>query len=119
MKEIAIIGSTASGKTGLSLEIAQQTNSIILSLDSLSVYKEINIASAKPTKVERGDIVHFGIDVLYPNEKFDVIKFFEEYKKAKEYAIKYNKNLIIVGGTGFYLKALIEGSQVALKKSMN
>lgn len=116
MKEIAIIGSTASGKTGLSLEIAQQTNSIILSLDSLSVYKEINIASAKPTKVERGDIVHFGIDVLYPNEKFDVIKFFEEYKKAKEYAIKYNKNLIIVGGTGFYLKALIEGISGGVEK---
>ncbi len=109
MKEIAIIGSTASGKTGLSLDIAQQTNSIVLSLDSLSVYKEIDIASAKPTAQERGDIIHFGINEVYPNEEFDVIQFIDCYKKAKEYALQNNNNLIIVGGTGFYLKALIEG----------
>ena len=109
MKEIAIIGSTASGKTALSLEIANKTNSIILSLDSLCVYKEIEIASAKPTLKERGNIIHFGIDEVYPNEEFDVIKFIELYKKAKDYAKKNDKNLIIVGGTGFYLKALIDG----------
>jgi tRNA dimethylallyltransferase len=109
MKEIAIIGSTASGKTALSLQIASITNSIILSLDSLCVYKDIEIASAKPTVQERGDIVHFGIDEVFPNINFDVIKFIELYKKAKEYALKNDKNLIIVGGTGFYLKALIEG----------
>jgi len=109
MKEIAIIGSTASGKTALSLEIAQKTNSIILSLDSLSVYKDINIASAKPTKEEIGDITHFGIDEVYPNEEYDVIKFIDCYKRAKLFAQNNNKNLIIVGGTGFYLKALIEG----------
>ena len=109
MKEIAIIGSTASGKTALSLQIAHITNSVILSLDSLCVYKDIEIASAKPTLEERGDIIHFGIDEVYPNEEFDVIKFIELYKKAKEYAFKNDKNLIIVGGTGFYLKALIDG----------
>lgn len=109
MKEIAIIGTTASGKTALSLEIASKTNCIILSLDSLCVYKEIEIASAKPTLEERGNIIHFGIDEVYPNVEFDVIKFIELYKKAKDYAIKNEKNLIIVGGTGFYLKALIDG----------
>ena len=109
MKEIAIIGSTASGKTALSLEIASITNSIILSLDSLCVYKDIEIASAKPTLVERGDIVHFGIDEVYPNEEFDVIKFIELYKKAKNYSLLNGKNLIIVGGTSFYLKALVDG----------
>jgi len=118
MKEIAIIGSTASGKTGLSLDIAQKTNSIILSLDSLSVYKQIEIASAKPTKEERGDIIHFGIDELYPNEKFDVIRFFDCYKRAKEYASINEKNLIIVGGTGFYLKALIEGLSTGIKEEV-
>jgi len=109
MKEIAIIGTTASGKTALSLELASKTNSIILSLDSLCVYKEIDIVSAKPTKEERGNIVHFGIDEVYPNEEFDVVKFIELYNKAKEYASNHNNNLIIVGGTGFYLKALIDG----------
>ena len=109
MKEIAIIGTTASGKTGLSLELAEKTNSIILSLDSLCVYKEIDIVSAKPTKTERGDIVHFGIDEVYPNENFDVVEFMNLYKKAKTFAQNNSKNLIIVGGTGFYLKALVDG----------
>ena len=115
MKEIAIIGSTASGKTALSLEIANETNSIILSLDSLCVYKEIEIASAKPTLEERGNIIHFGIDEVFPNEEFDVIKFIELYKKAKDYAIKNDKNLIVVGGTGFYLKALIDGLSLGIE----
>ncbi|MCT7545094.1 tRNA (adenosine(37)-N6)-dimethylallyltransferase MiaA [Aliarcobacter cryaerophilus] len=119
MKELAIIGTTASGKTALSLEIANKTNSIILSLDSLCVYKEIDIASAKPTKIERGDIVHFGIDEVFPNEKFDVIEFLNLYKNAKEYAEKNMKNLIIVGGTGFYLKALIDGISDGLKENTN
>ncbi|MGJ0289728.1 tRNA (adenosine(37)-N6)-dimethylallyltransferase MiaA [Aliarcobacter cryaerophilus] len=119
MKELAIIGTTASGKTALSIEIANKTNSIILSLDSLCVYKEIDIASAKPTKIERGDIVHFGIDEVFPNEKFDVIEFLNLYKNAKEYAEKNMKNLIIVGGTGFYLKALVDGISDGLKENTN
>jgi tRNA dimethylallyltransferase len=115
MKEIAIIGSTASGKTALSLEIASKTNSIILSLDSLCVYKEIDIVSAKPTLEERGNIVHFGIDEVYPNVDFDVIKFMELYKTAKNYALENDKNLIIVGGTGFYLKALTDGLSLGVE----
>lgn len=118
MKEIAIIGSTASGKTALSLEIASKTNSIILSLDSLCVYKEIDIVSAKPTLEERGEILHFGIDEVYPNVEFDVVCFMELYKKAKEYALKNDKNLIIVGGTGFYLKALIDGLSLGIETKM-
>jgi len=108
-KEIAIVAPTASGKTALSINLAHKTNSIILSLDSLSVYKEIDIASAKPSLIEREGIVHFGIDKIFPNEIFDVVEFIEEYKKAKEYAIENSKNLIIVGGTGFYLKSMIDG----------
>lgn len=114
MKQIAIIGPTASGKTGLAIDMAYKTNSIILSLDSLSVYKEIDIASAKPTKAERGDIIHFGIDEVYPNETFDVMEFISCYKRAYNYAKENNHNLIIVGGTGFYLKILIEGMSVGV-----
>mgnify|MGYP000134856570 CR=1 FL=1 len=114
MKQIAIIGPTASGKTGLAIDMAYQTNSVILSLDSLSVYKEIDIASAKPTKEERGEIIHFGIDEVYPNETFDVMEFLNCYQKAYDYAKQNNNNLIIVGGTGFYLKILIEGMSVGV-----
>ena len=109
MKEVAILGPTASGKTALSLELAKICNGIVLSLDSLSVYKEIDIASAKPTIEERGTIPHFGIDEIYPNEHFSTALFFETYKLAKKEALKNEKNLIIVGGTSFYLKSLTEG----------
>jgi tRNA dimethylallyltransferase len=109
LKQLAILGPTACGKTALSIEIATKYDAIILSLDSLSIYKQIDIASAKPTKAERGNIVHFGIDEIFPNETFNVTLFFELYKKAFNYAKKEKKNLIIVGGTGFYLKAMIEG----------
>jgi len=109
MKQIAIIAPTASGKTALSIQLAHQTNSIILSLDSLSIYKEIDVSSAKPTLNERDGILHFGIDEIYPNEKFDVMQFIEIYHKAKTFALQNNKNIIIVGGTGFYLKAMIDG----------
>lgn len=109
MKTIAILGPTASGKTALSIELAQKYNAHILSLDSLSIYKEIDIASAKPTLTERQGIRHFGMDVLLPSEHFDVTMFFDLYKQAHETSLKEGKNLIIVGGTGFYLKAMMEG----------
>jgi len=107
--QLALIGPTASGKSALAIKLAQKTNSYILSLDSLSIYKEINIASAKPTIKERRNIQHFGVDVIFPNEQFDVTTFIELYKKAKKQAIHHNKNLIIVGGTSFYLNTLIKG----------
>ena len=109
MKELAILGATASGKTALSLELASKYRGIILSLDSLSIYKEIDIASAKPTKKERGDIVHFGIDEIYPDEYFSSAMFIKLYQKAKDYAKSNKTNLIIVGGTSFYLKSLCDG----------
>ena len=117
-KELAIIAPTASGKTALSIELAHELNAVILSVDSLAVYKKIDIASAKPSVLERDGIIHFGIDCVYPNEVFDVIEFYDEYKKAKQYAQEHKKNLIIVGGTGFYLKALIEGLSKTPKISL-
>ena len=108
-KQLAIIGPTASGKTSLAIRTAQRLDAYILSLDSLSVYKEIDIVSAKPTKEERGDIVHFGIDHLSPDEDFDVTLFTHLYKQVRQQCIKEQKNLVIVGGTSFYLKILLEG----------
>jgi len=109
MKQIAIIGPTASGKTALSVSVAQKMDAYLLSLDSLSIYKEIDIASAKPTLEERSGVRHYGIDELYPDEPFDVTTYIELYKKAYTQAKSDNKNLIIVGGTSFYLKTLLDG----------
>ena len=119
MKTIAILGPTASGKTALSIDLALEYNAVILSLDSLSIYTHIDIASAKPSLAERHGIVHFGIDVLLPNAHFDVTMFFELYAQAKAYALSYKKNLIIVGGTGFYLKAMMEGLSLRPELSLH
>jgi tRNA dimethylallyltransferase len=108
-KQLALIGPTASGKTALSIKIAQQMNAYILSLDSLSIYKEIDIVSAKPTLEERAGIEHFGMDYLYPDESFDVTTFIKLYHEVHAQCLEDEKNLVIVGGTSFYLKMLIEG----------
>ncbi|ADN08431.1 tRNA (adenosine(37)-N6)-dimethylallyltransferase MiaA [Sulfurimonas autotrophica] len=109
MKQIAIIGPTASGKSDLAIAIAQQMNAYILSIDSLSLYKEIDIVSAKPSREELAQIKHYGINELFVNEYFSVDIFIDLYKKVRLTCKEDNKNLVIVGGTSFYLKSLIEG----------
>ena len=109
IKTIAILGPTASGKSTLSLELAKSYDCAILSLDSLALYKEMDIVSAKPSIDERGDIPHFGIDVIDVDMPFSVALFVDLYKESVNFCKEHNKNLIIVGGTGFYLKTLMEG----------
>lgn len=109
MKIFAILGGSGSGKTALSLEIAQKKQCAILSLDSLSVYQEIDIISAKPTKKEREGIAHFGVDILTPIQLHNVQIFIQEYQKARDFCQKNQHNLLIVGGSSFYLKILLEG----------
>ncbi len=112
MKELALIGPTASGKSDLALRLALEHNAYILSLDSLSIYKEIDIASAKPSKEELSQVDHFGIDLIYPDEAFSVGIFARLYKEIKLRCEKEEKNLIIVGGSSFYLRTLIQGLSV-------
>ncbi len=109
MKEIAIIGPTASGKSDAAITLAERCNANILSIDSLSIYKEIDIASAKPSLKERAGIPHYGIDLLYPNETFGVALFIDLYQSCKAETEREGKNLIIVGGSSFYLKTLMTG----------
>nr|WP_321267796.1 tRNA (adenosine(37)-N6)-dimethylallyltransferase MiaA [uncultured Sulfurimonas sp.] len=109
IKQLAIIGPTASGKSDLAIKIAKKIDAYILSIDSLSIYKEIDIVSAKPSKEELSQVKHFGINVLNPDEYFSVDIFINLYKKVKAICEKEDKNLIIVGGTSFYLKSLLSG----------
>lgn len=109
MKIVAILGPTASGKSDVALHLATRFDAIILSLDSLSLYKQIDIISAKPSKEERSHIIHFGIDEVYPHQHFNAFDFIKLFEKTKEYASIHHKNIIIVGGSGFYLKALLDG----------
>ncbi len=109
MKEIALIGPTASGKSDLALRLALEYDAYILSLDSLSLYKEIDIASAKPSKEELATVKHFGIDLIRPYEEFSVSIFIQEYLKLKQRCEDEKKNLVIVGGSSFYLRTLLQG----------
>ena len=109
IKQLAIIGPTASGKSDLAIKVAIEIDAYILSIDSLSIYKEIDIVSAKPSKEELSRIKHFGIDVLNPNDYFSVDIFIDLYREVKELCEKEGKNLVIVGGTSFYLKSLLNG----------
>ncbi|MFA5426954.1 MAG: tRNA (adenosine(37)-N6)-dimethylallyltransferase MiaA [Sulfurimonas sp.] len=109
MIQLAIIGPTASGKSDLAIKIAKKIDAYILSIDSLSIYKEIDIVSAKPSKAELNEVRHFGIDLLCPNEYFSVDIFIQLYKDVLMICKEEHKNLIIVGGTSFYLKSLIDG----------
>lgn len=109
LKQFAIIGPTASGKSALALEIARQYGGFILSIDSLALYREIDIASAKPTVQERALVPHYGIDILAPDEPFDATRLIPLYRQARNRAIRDGGPLILVGGSSFYLKTLIDG----------
>lgn len=104
---IVIAGPTACGKTKTAIALAKQINGEIISADSMQVYKYMDIGTAKPTKEEMNGVPHYLIDEFYPNEEFNVMIF---QKKAKEYIEEiYTKNKIpiVVGGTGFYINALV------------
>lgn len=115
--ECALIGATASGKSALAIELAKVINGVILSLDSLACYKKIDIASAKPTQKELESVRHFGINLVYPDAKFNVVKFIDEYKIAKNYAQKRKIPLIITGGSSFYLNSMLKGLVPYVKPS--
>lgn len=105
-KIIAIIGPTASGKTGLGIEIAKKFNGEVLSVDSRQVYKEMNIGTAKI--VDCQGIPHWGIDIVDPDEDYSVADF-KKYAEQKIDEIIQRKHIpILVGGTGLWISALID-----------
>lgn len=110
MQIFALIGASGSGKSALGLELAARYDGEIFSLDSLSIYRHIDIASAKPSQEERARIVHYGIDELEPSEPCSVMNFWQSLESALAQArSKGKKSFFIVGGSSFYLKSMIEG----------
>lgn len=108
-KVVVILGPTASGKTSLSIELAKQINGEIVSCDSMQIYKDMNIGSAKPTKEEMQGIPHYIMDEIEPTQRFSVAEYKRRAEKKIEEILKKNKTPIIVGGTGLYLNSLIYG----------
>lgn len=95
------------GKTALSIEIAKQIDGEIISADSMQIYKEMNIGSAKPTTEEMQGIKHYLLDFVSPKERYSVADYKKQATKAIEEILKKGKTPIIVGGTGLYIDALI------------
>lgn len=104
---IVIVGPTASGKTGAAIDLAKRISGEIISADSRTIYKGMDIGTAKPNKDECKKIVHYGFDLVEPDERFTVYDW-KKYAEEKIDEIRSRGNYpIVVGGTGLYVDALI------------
>ena len=104
---IVIVGPTGVGKTKLSIELAKRLGAEIINGDSVSIYKNLNIGSAKPTVTEREGIVHHLIDIREVDEEYSVYDYQKDARELINSLSKQNKRIIIVGGTGLYIKAAL------------
>ena len=107
---ICICGPTASGKTALSVALAKQLHTEIISADSMQIYRGMNIGTAKPTAAERQGVPHHLLDVCAPGEPFSVARYVELADAAAQDVLSRGMVPIVAGGTGLYMDALIECS---------
>ncbi len=108
-KVVVIVGPTASGKTALSIELAKKINGEIISSDSMQIYKDMDIGTAKVTKEEADGIKHYLVDCVSPDERYTVSDFKRDAENAIKEILEKGKIPIVVGGTGLYVNSLIYG----------
>jgi len=108
-KVVVIVGPTASGKTAISIELAKRINGEIISSDSMQIYKDMDIGTAKVTKEEAEGIKHYLIDCVSPDERYTVSDFKKDAENAIKEILNKGKVPIVVGGTGLYVNSLIYG----------
>lgn len=109
LKPMVILGPTAIGKTDLAIKLAHKVDAEIISSDSVQIYRYMDIGSAKPSKAEQEDIKHHLIDIKNPDETFSSGEFVRAVISSIHKIKKKGKNVIIVGGGGFYIDSLIFG----------
>ena len=107
MKIIVIVGPTGVGKTKLSIELAKKINAVIINGDSMQVYKSLDIGTAKIKESEKEGIEHYLFDICTPLEDYNIYKYQQDGRYLLDKFIKENRNVIIVGGSGLYLKSLL------------
>lgn len=109
-KIIVVVGPTASGKTALAVHLAKKYKAQVISADSMQIYKDMNIATAKPTIEEMQGITHHMIDFLEPDKKYSVADYVGAVREKIEEISRceYNNNIIVAGGTGLYINSLID-----------
>lgn len=103
-----LVGSTAVGKTSLSLQCARELDAEIVSCDSLCVYRRMDIGTAKPTPEIQAEVPHHAIDLVEPSEQYTVGAYYEYVTRLLENLAVREKNALVVGGSGFYLKSFFE-----------
>ena len=108
-KVLVILGATATGKSSLAVKLAETLGTEIISADSMAVYKNFNIGTAKPSPQELQKVRHYLIDILEPTEKFSVAEFVSRAEKIISEINLRGKIPIVAGGTGLYIQALLEG----------
>ena len=105
---IAVVGPTASGKTGLAVELAKKLDAEIISFDSMQIYKGMHIASAAPDEDEKNGVPHHLVEFLEPSVSFSVADFVKLAREKAEEIVKRGKRIIIVGGTGLYINSFLD-----------
>jgi len=106
---IVIAGPTASGKSNLAIELAKRINGEIVSADSMQIYKDMNIGTAKISKQEMQGIEHYMLDFVSPDKRYSVSSYKKEAEECIEKILNNGKIPIICGGTGLYIDCLIYG----------
>jgi tRNA dimethylallyltransferase len=106
---IVICSPTATGKSHLALQLAQSAGAEILNADSLQVYRYMDIGTAKPTRKEREKVAHHLIDVVNPDEEYNAAVYSEQARAIIENLAREGKPVFVVGGTGLYIRALLQG----------
>ena len=112
-KLFMIAGPTAVGKTSISVRLAKEFDAEIISADSMQIYRGMNVGTGKITEVEKNGIPHHLIDIIDVNESYSVGQFVEDAEKAIGQLQQRKKNILVAGGTGLYLNALIHGYNFA------
>jgi len=117
-KLVVILGATSTGKSSLALELAEKFGTEIISADSMAVYKNFNVGTAKPTQAELERVPHHLINILDAEEKFSVGEFVRRARPIISELNLRGKIPIIAGGTGLYIQALVEGYELSAGKSL-
>ncbi len=110
---ICIAGPTASGKTGLAVELAKELDGEVISCDSMQIYRRMDIGTAKPTKEEMQDIPHHMLDIVEPEADFSVSRYCQLADPILQDILARGKTAIIAGGTGLYMDSLMRGNSFA------
>ncbi|MGH9152345.1 MAG: tRNA (adenosine(37)-N6)-dimethylallyltransferase, partial [Acidimicrobiales bacterium] len=110
---LALVGPTASGKSAVAVEVARRRPDVeLVSVDSMQVYRDMDIGTAKPTPVERAEVPVHLVDLADPSEDFSVVQFQAAARRALAAIEGRGHRALLVGGTGLYLRAVVDGLEV-------